>query len=50
MERVLEDAAGWNVAKHPYIFALVVGGNIGYSEDYKEDLMTLAQRVVNALP
>jgi len=47
---VNEDAAGWYVAKYPYIFALVVGGNIGYAEDYKEDIKTLAQKVVNALP
>jgi hypothetical protein len=47
---VNEDAAGWYVAKYPYVFALVVGGNIGYAEDYKEDILNLAQRVADALP
>ena len=47
---VTEHSAGWFVAKFPYVFALVVGGNIGYSEDYKEDLNTLAQVIVNSLP
>jgi len=47
---VNEDSAGWYVAKYPYVFALVVGGNIGYAEDYKEDLAALAQRVAGALP
>lgn len=47
---VTEDSAGFDVAKFPYIFVLAVGGNIGYSEDYKEDLMNLAQRIVDSLP
>ena len=47
---VNEDSAGWYVAKYPYVFALVVGGNIGYAEDYKEDLTALAQRVASSLP
>lgn len=47
---VTENSAGWFVAKYPYVFALAVGGNIGYSEDYKEDLNTLAQVIVNSLP
>lgn len=47
---VNEDAAGWYVAKYPYVFALVVGGNIGYAEDYKEDIKTLAQKVLSSLP
>lgn len=47
---VTEDSAGWFVAKFPYVFALVVGGNIGYSEDYKEDLKVLAEKVIASLP
>jgi hypothetical protein len=47
---VNEDSAGWFVAKYPYVFALVVGGNIGYAEDYKEDLQSLGQKVANSLP
>jgi len=47
---VTEHSAGWFVAKYPYVFALVVGGNIGYSEDYREDLTALAQKVLDALP
>jgi hypothetical protein len=47
---VTEDSAGWFVAEHPYVFALVVGGNIGYSEDYKEDLKALANKVLDVLP
>jgi len=47
---VTENSAGWFVAQYPYIFGLAVGGNIGYSEDYKEDLRALAQIVIDALP
>ena len=47
---VTEQSAGWFVAKFPYVFALVVGGNIGYSEDYRDDLTALAQRIVDQLP
>jgi hypothetical protein len=47
---VTEHSAGWFVAKYPYVFALVVGGNIGYSEDYKADLTTLAQKIIDQLP
>lgn len=47
---VTEDSAGWFVARFPYVFALAVGGNIGYSEDYKDDLKALAQKVLDALP
>jgi hypothetical protein len=47
---VTENSAGWFVAKYPYVFALVVGGNIGYSEDYKEDLTALAQKIIDQLP
>jgi hypothetical protein len=47
---VTEDSAGFDVAKYPYIFVLAIGGNIGYSEDYKENLLNLAQRVVDSLP
>ena len=45
-----EDSAGWFVAKFPHVFGLVVGGNIGYSEDYKEDLRVLAEKVLASLP
>jgi len=47
---VTENSAGWFVAKYPYVFALVVGGNIGYSEDYREDLTALAQKILDQLP
>jgi len=47
---VTENSAGWFVAKYPYVFALVVGGNIGYSEDYRADLTTLAQKIIDQLP
>jgi hypothetical protein len=47
---VTEESAGWTVAEYPYVFALAVGGNIGYSEDYKEDLKALAHKVLDALP
>lgn len=47
---VTEESVGLSVAKYPYIFILAVGGNIGYSEDYKADLVTLAQKVMDALP
>ena len=47
---VTEDSAGWFVAEYPYVFGLAVGGNIGYSEDYKEDLKALADKVLDALP
>jgi ABC-type Fe3+-hydroxamate transport system substrate-binding protein len=47
---ITEDSVGISVARFPYIFILAVGGNIGYSEDYKEDLNTLAQMIVNSLP
>lgn len=47
---VTEDSAGWFVAQYPYVFALAVGGNIGYSEDYKEDLKAMAEKVIESLP
>lgn len=47
---VTEDSAGWFVAEYPYVFGLAVGGNIGYSEDYKEDLKGMAHKVLDALP
>jgi hypothetical protein len=47
---ITEDSVGLSVAQFPYIFILAVGGNIGYADDYKDDLTALAQKVVNALP
>jgi len=43
-------AAGLWVAKYPYVFGLAVGGNIGTPDDYKDDLQSLAQKVLNQLP
>lgn len=47
---VTEESAAWFVAEFPYVFGLAVGGNIGYSEDYKDDLKALAEKVVESLP
>lgn len=47
---ITESSVGLVVAKFPYIFIVAVGGNIGYADDYKDDLTTLAQKVVDALP
>lgn len=47
---VNEDSAGWSVARYPYVFMLVVGGNISLAEQYKDDLKTLAEQTLAALP
>jgi len=47
---ITEDSVGILVAKYPHIFILAVGGNIGYADDYKDDLTTLAQKVMDQLP
>lgn len=47
---VNEDSAGWYVARYPYVFALVVGGNISLADEYKEDLRRLAEQVLSTLP
>lgn len=47
---ITEESAGFSVAKFPYVFILAVGGNIGYPDDYKNDLQSLAQKILDALP
>jgi len=47
---VPDGSVGLSVAKYPYVFILAVGGNIGAPEDYQDDLITLAQKVLDALP
>jgi hypothetical protein len=47
---ITEESVGLLVAKYPHIFILGVGGNIGYADDYKDDLTTLAQKVMDQLP
>lgn len=47
---ITESSVGLSTAKYPYIFIIAVGGNIGYSEDYKDDLIALRQKVMDQLP
>jgi len=47
---ITTSSVGLSVARFPYIFILAVGGNIGYADDYKDDLTALAQKVLDALP
>jgi hypothetical protein len=47
---ITQSSVGLSVAKFPYVFILAVGGNIGYPDDYKDDFITLAQKVMDALP